>query len=62
MERGVATMRYFYGNYQYSDEQIRAFLNYKKFNKSSSDEFSEFKSDCVKILLMALCFLLPMMR
>jgi hypothetical protein len=62
MERGVATMRYCYGNYQYSDEQIEAFLNYKKFKEYSSDDYSEFKSDCVKIFFMALSFLLPMMR
>ena len=55
-------MRYFYGNYHYSDEQIKAFLNYKKFKKSSSNEYSEYKSDCVKIFFMALCFLLPLMR
>ena len=55
-------MRYCYGNYQYSDEQIEALLNYKKFKEYSSDDYSEFKSDCVKIFFMALSFLLPMMR
>jgi hypothetical protein len=54
-------MRYLYGNYQYSEEQIKAFLNYKQYKDNYKKEFGEYVSNCITIFVMALSYLLPML-
>ena len=52
-------MRSLYGNYQYSDEQIQAFINYKQYNDYDKKEFGEYVSNCIMLFIMAMSYLLP---
>ena len=49
-------MRSLYGNYYYSDEQIKAFINYKQYNDSDRKEFDEYISNCITMFLMVMSY------